>query len=89
MARAPRQKAVEQAESLARRIWLAGLGAYGQSLEDAQQHLDRAGGGATVAFEGNPRFDATTLPRNAYLLPDAISATEYTVTMQGADEYAR
>jgi hypothetical protein len=54
-----------------------------------QADLDRAGGGATVAFEGNPRFDATTLPRNAYLLPDAISATEYTVTMQGADEYAR
>lgn len=54
-----------------------------------QADLDRTGGGATVAFEGNPRFDATTLPRNAYLLPDAISATEYTVTMQGADEYAR
>jgi len=54
-----------------------------------QADLDRTGSGATVAFEGNPRFDATTFPRNAYLLPDAISATEYTVTMQGADEYAR
>ena len=54
-----------------------------------QADLDRAGGGATVALEGNPRFEATTLPRNAYLLPDAISATEYTVTLQGADEYAR
>jgi hypothetical protein len=42
-----------------------------------------------VAFEGNPPFSAATLPRRAYLLPDAISATEYTVTMQGADEYAR
>ena len=51
MARAPRQKAVEQAESLARRIWLAGLGAYGQSLEDAQQHLDRAGGEASRLFQ--------------------------------------
>ena len=54
-----------------------------------QADLDRTGSGATVAFEGNPRFDAMTFPRNAYLLPDAISATEYTVTMQGADEYAR
>lgn len=54
-----------------------------------QADLDRTGSGATVAFEGNPRFDAATLPRNAYLLPDAISATEYTVTLQGADEYAR
>jgi poly(hydroxyalkanoate) granule-associated protein len=51
MARAPRQKAVGQAESLARRIWLAGLGAYGQSLEDAQQHLDRAGGEASRLFQ--------------------------------------
>lgn len=51
MARAPRQKAAEQAESLARRIWLAGLGAYGQSLEDAQQHLDRAGGEASRLFQ--------------------------------------
>jgi hypothetical protein len=51
--------------------------------------LDRVGHGATVAFEGNPPFSAATLPRRAYLLPDAISATEYTVTMQGADEYAR
>lgn len=51
--------------------------------------LDRDGSGATVAFEGNPLFAAATLPRRAYLLPDAISATEYTVTMQGADEYAR
>jgi poly(hydroxyalkanoate) granule-associated protein len=42
---------VEQAESLARRIWLAGLGAYGQSLEDAQQHLDRAGGEASRLFQ--------------------------------------
>ncbi|MEN9663874.1 MAG: hypothetical protein RLZZ326_237 [Planctomycetota bacterium] len=54
-----------------------------------QADLDRAGGGATVAFDGNPPFAATTLPRHAYLLPDAISATEYTVTMQGADEFAR
>jgi len=54
-----------------------------------QADLDRIASGATVAFEGNPRFDATTLPRRAYLLPDAISATEYTVTLQGADEYAR
>ena len=54
-----------------------------------QVDLDRSGSGATVAFEGSPRFDATTLPRRAYLLPDAISATEYTVTLQGADEYAR
>ena len=51
MARAPRQKAAEQAESLARRIWLAGLGAYGQSLEDAQQHLGRAGGEASRLFQ--------------------------------------
>ena len=51
MARAPRQKAVDQTESLARRIWLAGLGAYGQSLEDAQQHLDRAGGEASRLFQ--------------------------------------
>lgn len=51
MARAPRQKAAEQADSLARRIWLAGLGAYGQSLEDAQQHLDRAGGEASRLFQ--------------------------------------
>lgn len=51
MAKNPRQKAAEQAESLARRIWLAGLGAYGQSLEDAQQHLDRAGGEASRLFQ--------------------------------------
>lgn len=51
MARAPRRTSAEQVESLARRIWLAGLGAYGQSLEDAQQHLDRAGGEASRLFQ--------------------------------------
>ena len=51
MAKNPRQKAAEQADGLARRIWLAGLGAYGQSLEDAQQHLGRAGGEASRLFQ--------------------------------------
>ena len=51
MARAPRQKVAEQTEGLARRIWLAGLGAYGQSLEDAQHQLDRAGGEASRLFQ--------------------------------------
>ena len=36
------RKAEESSENVARKIWLAGLGAYGKSLEDAQGQLDKA-----------------------------------------------
>jgi len=54
MARAKKQKAKaleESGENLARRIWLAGLGAYGKGMEEAQDQLDKA------SHEASKRFD--------------------------------
>lgn len=51
MAKTDKRRSVEQAESLARRIWLAGLGAYGTSMEDAQGQLGRAGEEASRLFQ--------------------------------------
>lgn len=73
--------------------WLLLAGVTGEEVIPPKVHrLVRAEpgrGGATVSFDGNPSFPPTTLPRRAFLLPDAISATEFTVTLQGADEFAR
>ena len=40
-----RSKATSEdgSDTLAKKIWLAGIGAYGKSVEDAQEQLDRAG----------------------------------------------
>jgi len=51
MAKTGKRRSAEQAESLARRIWLAGLGAYGTSMEDAQGQLGRAGEEASRLFQ--------------------------------------
>lgn len=52
MARAKKQKAAEESkENLARRIWLAGLGAYGKGMEEAQGQLDKASHEASKRFE--------------------------------------
>ena len=51
MARTRRQKSAEHAEGVARKIWLAGLGAYGKSLEDAQGQLDKASQEASRFFQ--------------------------------------
>lgn len=45
------QKAAENKEHLARRIWLAGLGAYGMGTDDAPGPLDKASEGASRVFE--------------------------------------
>lgn len=50
MARNRKQKSAEHAESLARKIWLAGLGAYGKSFGDAQDQLDKASQEASKMF---------------------------------------
>ncbi len=44
------RKAEESSENVARKIWLAGLGAYGKSLEDAQGQLDKASQEASRKF---------------------------------------
>ena len=44
--RKPKQKAAKEdgvSETLARKIWLAGIGAYGKSIADAQEQFGRAG----------------------------------------------
>ncbi len=51
MAKAGKRRSAEQAEGLARRIWLAGLGAYGTSMEDAHGPLGRAGEEASRLFQ--------------------------------------
>ena len=51
MARARGKKSAEHTEGLARKIWLAGLGAYGMSIEDAQGQLGKASQGATRFFQ--------------------------------------
>ena len=43
-------KAEESSENVARKIWLAGLGAYGKSVEDAQGQLDKASQDASRKF---------------------------------------
>ena len=40
----------EGGETTARKIWLAGLGAYGKSLEDAHEHIDKASQDASRFF---------------------------------------
>lgn len=51
MARPRKQpKAAEQTEGLARKIWLAGLGAYGKRVEDAYGHIDKASQEASKFF---------------------------------------
>jgi poly(hydroxyalkanoate) granule-associated protein len=50
MARSRKPKVQENSENVARKIWLAGLGAYGKSLEDAQGQLDKASQEATRKF---------------------------------------
>lgn len=51
MAKTDKRRSAEQAEGLARRIWLAGLGAYGTSMEDAHGPLGRAGEEASRLFQ--------------------------------------
>ena len=51
MAKTGKRRSAEQAEGLARRIWLAGLGAYGTSMEDAHGPLGRAGEEASRLFQ--------------------------------------
>lgn len=45
-----RRKSPESSDNLARKIWLAGLGAYGKSVEDAQDQLDKASHEASKLF---------------------------------------
>jgi len=50
-ARKPGQKkSTESNETLARKIWLAGLGAYGKSVEDAHEQIDKASHEASKLF---------------------------------------
>lgn len=44
------KKESESGETTARKIWLAGLGAYGKSLEDAHEHIDKASQDASRFF---------------------------------------
>ncbi len=51
MARSRKSSKVEESsETVARKIWLAGLGAYGKSVEDAQGQLDKASQDASRKF---------------------------------------
>ncbi len=42
---------INEAEEFARKIWLAGLGAYGKSVEEAQGRYDKLSEEATKVFE--------------------------------------
>ncbi len=50
MAKPRKQKQQESGETTARKIWLAGLGAYGKSLEGAHDQLDKASQDASRFF---------------------------------------
>ncbi|MFT5543773.1 MAG: cell division septum initiation protein DivIVA [Glaciecola sp.] len=42
---------IETAEEVARKIWLAGLGAYGKSFEEIQSQYEKINGETTRLFE--------------------------------------
>lgn len=42
---------VTQAEELARKIWLAGIGAYGKGFDEAQGQYEKLNTGATKLFD--------------------------------------
>ena len=42
---------VTEAEDFARKIWLAGLGAYGKSFDEAQGRFEKLSGEATKVFD--------------------------------------
>ncbi|WP_281684933.1 phasin family protein [Thalassobaculum salexigens] len=47
-----RQKTpVDRASELARRIWLAGVGAYGQAYDEAQEQMSRVNEETSKVFE--------------------------------------
>ncbi|MBP6381125.1 MAG: phasin family protein [Pseudomonadales bacterium] len=50
MARTRKRKPAESGETVARKIWLAGLGAYGKSVEDAHGQIDKASQEASKFF---------------------------------------
>lgn len=50
MARTRKRKPLESGETVARKIWLAGLGAYGKSVEDAHGQIDKASQEASKFF---------------------------------------
>ncbi len=50
MARTRKRKLPESNETVARKIWLAGLGAYGKSIEDAHGQIDKASQEASKFF---------------------------------------
>lgn len=50
MARTRKRKQPESGETVARKIWLAGLGAYGKSVEDAHGQIDKASQEASKLF---------------------------------------
>jgi len=50
MARTRKRKPPESGETVARKIWLAGLGAYGKSVEDAHDQIDKASQEASKFF---------------------------------------
>jgi polyhydroxyalkanoate synthesis regulator phasin len=48
----PRQKTpVDRASELARRIWLAGVGAYGQAYDEAQEQMSRVNEETSKVFD--------------------------------------
>jgi hypothetical protein len=47
---AKRGKSTDSKENLAKKIWLAGVGAYGRSLNEAQQQVSRATGDTLRVF---------------------------------------
>ena len=50
MARTRKRRLPESNETVARKIWLAGLGAYGKSVEDAHGQIDKASEEASKFF---------------------------------------
>jgi len=70
----------ETSENLARKIWLAGLGAYGKRIREAQGQLDKASREAQRAFDElvkkGQRFEGMTRDQLAdareRLKPDAV-----------------
>lgn len=46
-----KQKSPESGETVARKVWLAGLGAYGKSVEDAHDQIDKASHEASKLFQ--------------------------------------
>ena len=68
-------KVSEKASEIAKNIWLAGLGAYGKAVDDAQDRLDEAVREWERAAALDPSFADRLQPFGSFLMETSLKQT--------------